>query len=28
VNGAETYANRTPFPIPRGINGSSILGVI
>lgn len=28
VNGSETYTNRTLYPIPRGINGSSILGVI
>jgi phage baseplate assembly protein gpV len=28
IAGTETYANRTPYPIPRGINGSSILGVI
>lgn len=26
--GAVSFANRTPYPIPRGINGSSILGVI
>jgi hypothetical protein len=28
VNGGQYYQNRTPYPIPRGINGSSILGVI
>jgi hypothetical protein len=28
IYGTETYADRTPYPIPRGINGSSILGVI
>ena len=28
VGGVEAYNNRTPYPIPRGINGSSILGVI
>lgn len=26
--GSATYTNRTPYPIPRGLNGSSILGVI
>ena len=28
VGGSEIYSNRTPYPIPRGINGSNILGVI
>jgi hypothetical protein len=28
VAGTRTFQNRTPYPIPRGINGSSILGVI
>lgn len=28
VGGSEIYNNRTPYPIPRGINGSNILGVI
>jgi hypothetical protein len=28
VNGGRYFSNRTPYPIPRGINGSSILGVI
>jgi len=26
-NGSVSFTNRTPYPIPRGINGSSILGV-
>ena len=28
VSGSRSFQNRTPYPIPRGINGSSILGVI
>lgn len=28
VSGVESYSNRTPYPIPRGINGSNILGII
>lgn len=28
ISGTVTFTDRTPYPIPRGINGSSILGVI
>jgi hypothetical protein len=28
ITGDEVYNDRTPYPIPRGINGSSILGII